>query len=349
MLDSVPNIILGPISFIGLVFASWCVGEGGEILGKKYDASVIGGLIIAWLNTAPEAIFFITALVSSNPRFAVGAVSGSTIVVCTVALGACLWIGASARSSKNILLQPQVKRQCLILAASLVVTVSLILFGFNMIVGVAGVVFYAGFIVDSLSQKAPEPDVKGHEHDVESGVEEEDEHDEEAPVSKGVVFLVAGGVLICAFSKPFIESVVEAASSMDVNPILLAFFLAPVASEMPEILESVSLARKGNTQNINIAMSNLIGGTITKTTLLCGIFSFFGINKEFQWESPAFTISLVLLVICASSASIIGYAFTRQTKYHGLFLFALFIAVGLTQYLTNASVEDKLQAEAALT
>lgn len=34
-----------------LLFASWCVGEGGEILGKKYDASVIGGLIIAWLNT----------------------------------------------------------------------------------------------------------------------------------------------------------------------------------------------------------------------------------------------------------------------------------------------------------
>ena len=34
-----------------LLFASWCVGEGGEILGQKYDASVIGGLIIAWLNT----------------------------------------------------------------------------------------------------------------------------------------------------------------------------------------------------------------------------------------------------------------------------------------------------------
>jgi hypothetical protein len=33
------------------VIASWCVGEGGEILGKKYDASIIGGLVIAWLNT----------------------------------------------------------------------------------------------------------------------------------------------------------------------------------------------------------------------------------------------------------------------------------------------------------
>jgi hypothetical protein len=41
----------GLISFVLLVFASWAVGEGGEILGKKYDASVVGGLLIAWLNT----------------------------------------------------------------------------------------------------------------------------------------------------------------------------------------------------------------------------------------------------------------------------------------------------------
>jgi len=51
-------LVQGLVSFIALVFASWCVGEGGEILGAKYDASVVGGLIIAWLNTAPETIFF---------------------------------------------------------------------------------------------------------------------------------------------------------------------------------------------------------------------------------------------------------------------------------------------------
>jgi hypothetical protein len=46
-----PSIFTGIVSFALLVIASWCVGEGGEILGKKYDASIIGGLVIAWLNT----------------------------------------------------------------------------------------------------------------------------------------------------------------------------------------------------------------------------------------------------------------------------------------------------------
>jgi len=49
-----------------------------------------------------------------------------------------------------------------------------------------------------------------------------------------------------AFSSPFISSVVDIARLMKVNPVLLAFFLAPIASEAPEILESVSLSRKGN-------------------------------------------------------------------------------------------------------
>jgi Ca2+/Na+ antiporter len=79
MLPDVYTIFVGVTTFALLVVASWCVGEGGEILGKKYDASIVGGLVIAWLNTAPETIFFITALESDNPRFAVGAVSGSSI------------------------------------------------------------------------------------------------------------------------------------------------------------------------------------------------------------------------------------------------------------------------------
>eukprot|EP01133_Synstelium_polycarpum_P013218 gene13218-15529_t len=161
-------------------------GEGGEILGKKYDASIIGGLIIAWLNTAPEAIFFVTALSSGNVRFAVGALSGSSIVI-----------------------------------------------GYNVVIGVVGVAFYLAFIAYSLTNKLPEDE---KEDDLEVGLEEEEEEHEE-PLAKGVGLLFLGGSIICFFSKPFIDSIVTMATEMNVNPILLAFFLAPIASEMPEILE----------------------------------------------------------------------------------------------------------------
>jgi len=338
----------GTISFVLLCFASWCVGEGGEILGKKYDASIIGGLVIAWLNTAPETIFFITALNSDNPNFAVGAVAGSTIVVCTIALGACLWIGAKARKSGLILLQPAVKRQCTILGASTLITATIALTGFTIVCGVAGVLYYMWFLYYSLQHKEPESDPETKQHDEELGLTEDEE--EEEPVTKGFGFLVLGGLLIVLCSSPFINSVVEVASLMEVNPILLAFFLAPVASEAPEILESISLSRKGNAQSINIAYSNLVGGTITKTTLLCGIFCFFGVYKGFTWESPSYTLSMSMLIFSAACAAGVGALFQHQSKWHGLLLFAVFIVMGTLQYVTNSNFggdEFQLAAESA--
>jgi len=343
-MDDLPSIIVGPLSFMLLVLASWCVGEGGEILGRKYDASIIGGLIIAWLNTAPEAIFFVTALETGSPRFAVGAVSGSTIVVCTVALGACLYIGSTARASGHFYLQQQVKKQCMLLGLSLVNTTLIAAVGFNFVLGVIGSMYYLLFIAYSLTNKLPELGDK--EKDLE-GVQDEEEHDE--PIYKGILYLVCGGLLIFACSRPFIFSVVSAASTFKVNPILLAFFLAPIASEMPEILESISLSRKGNMQNINIAFSNLIGGTITKTTLLCGIFCFYGVSRGFEWESPAYTVSLSLLILCAGAASAIGYLADKQTKRHALLLFSLFAVTGIIQYLTNASFVDNIEIETTMT
>lgn len=142
--------------------------------------------------------------------------------------------------------------------------------GFTLLCGTVAVGYYLWFMYYSLRHKEAEEHTE-NKHDEELGGIEIEEEEEEVNVWKGAGFLVTGGLLIVLFSSPFINAVVEAASVLDVNPILLAFFLAPVASEAPEILESISLSRKGNSQSINIAYSNLVGGTITKTTLLVGV------------------------------------------------------------------------------
>lgn len=273
--------ISGIISFVFLVFASWCVGEGGEILGQKYDASIIGGLIIAWLNTAPEAIFFVTALRSNNPHFAMGAVSGSTIVVSTIAVGACFYFGTVSRHSGFFTLQPAVKFQCLLLVISGIFPLIIAYTQFTWFMAIIGSLAYIAFLLWELLKPA---DILDSHPDVEEGKTFNDSESSEAEQStmKGVLFLVLGGGLIFMFSEIFIVSVVGIATKAQVNPMLLAFFLAPIASEMPEILESISLSRKGKLQNINIAISNLMGGTITKTTLLSGIFCYYGVTMDLK-------------------------------------------------------------------
>merc|ERR1712137_145138 len=338
--DFFSTYFVGLGSFGLLVLASWCVGEGGEILGAKYDASIIGGLVIAWLNTAPEAIFFITALNGNNPNFAMGAVSGSTIVVATVALRACLYVGSHARNLKPFAVLPSVKRQCYILAGSVVIPLSIAVIGFSQILGVLGVLGYLSFMYYSITNSGGENEAsKMEDRDLEVGLPiDEDEDEEEESVLKGALYLLAGGILIVVFSSPFITSVVEVATYWNFSPALLAFFLAPVASEAPEILESISLSRKGNVQNINITISNMVGGTITKTTLLCGILCFYGVSKEFAWESPSYGISLTLLALSSMLGGLICGSFHQVHAKHGLILFSWFIVCSIIQYYYNAGV-----------
>jgi len=332
----------GTISFILIVAASWSVGEGGEILGKKYDSSIVGGLIIAWLNTAPEAIFFVTALQSNNPRFAIGAVSGSTIVVSTIALGVCYYFGTQSRGG-SFIIQKNVKRQCLILAITSIIPVLIAIFGFSKILGAIGIVSYFLFLIwelvkDKIGALSASSVLNTIDILEDFNLDNDDESShEDLNVTRGVVYLLIGGGLIFLFSEPFIHAVSQISTILGINPILLAFFLAPVASEMPEILESISLSRKGKLQNINIAVSNLMGGTITKTTLLCGIFCYSGVSMGFDWESPNYTLSMLLISICTTISGCTGYFFKEQKLWHAIILIILFICTGTVQYLFNST------------
>ena len=60
---------------------------------------------------------------------------------------------------------------------------------------------------------------------------------------------------------------------------------------------------------------------------------------KFQWESPTYTISLSLLIICAAASAAIGALLNVQTKYHGMALLGLFVVVGFIQYFNNIDLE----------
>lgn len=363
-------VVLQFVAFLAcLILGAWCVSEGGDILGQKYDATIIGGFVIAWLNTAPETIFFITALESGQPHFAIGAISGSAIVVCTIAVGACVYIGAKARKNETISLFPGVRRQAHILGGSLLVLMCNLLFGFQAWIGYFGVFLYCAFILWTLLHKTSSGAAassstsvatklatvlpssihhhdegisvtvgSAHHHHHHSGHDSDDDSDsddeEEQPIWKGVGYLLAGGALIYICSEPFIGTVVKIGQSLGIAPLALAFFFAPIASEAPEILESISLSRKGKTQNINIAFSNLIGGTISKTTLLLGIFNFYSISRGYKWIEPNYSVSLSLVLICAGAAAAFGLT-EQHGAVRGQLLVALFALCATVQFVTS--------------
>jgi len=228
--------------------------------------------------------------------------------------------------------------------ASVIVPFSVAYLEWNFFMGLVGIILYFVFVAWELLKNRLMPGEPLKDHDIEEGIPDESSSEKELPpTSKGVAYLVLGGVLIGYFSEPFITAIVEIASQAKVNPILLAFFLAPVASEMPEILESISLSRKGKLQNINIAIANLAGGTITKTTLLSGIFVFYGIQKEFAWEVPNYSLSLGLMGICAFISAAIVALLPVQVTWHSYVLILSFLGASFIQYFYNSTYTDGTQ------
>eukprot|EP00762_Andalucia_godoyi_P004645 ANDGO_03603.mRNA.1 sodium/calcium exchanger protein len=359
------------ILYLGLLIGgAYCVSEGGEILGSKYDATIIGGFVIAWLNTAPETIFFISALEAGKPEFAVGAMSGSVIVVSTVACGACIWCGSAARSSGSIVLQRGVRDQACILGASLLGVLLFIMSGFSLLITVIGTFEYLAFVVYTLTRKSAsnntvsltgsnsslgsigishndsETKEKGKEREKDKEREREDnsdddEEEEEQSLAKGVLYLIVGGSLIWFFSEPFIKTVTAVGHASHVSTLVLSFFCAPIASEAPEILEALSLSRKGKTTSINVAVSNLVGGTISKTTLLLAILSFYGATREFEYLS-SYSISLLCVCLCAGVSA---YACSQFDKVDGIWgkrLIGVWALTAVVQLVFNRDEADHM-------
>lgn len=324
-----------------LVAGAYCVSEGGEILGSKYDATIVGGFVIAWLNTAPETIFFISALQAGKPEFAVGAMSGSVIVVSTVACGACIWCGSAARSSGSIVLQRGVRDQALILGASLIGVLVMVCTGFSYALVGVGICEYLAFVVYTLTRKSKDSAATvsaspGNHSHADSEKDDDDDEEKEEPLAKGIAYLLAGGTLIWMFSEPFIRVVASVGHASDMSTLVISFFCAPVASEAPEILEALSLSRKGKLQNINIAVSNLVGGTISKTTLLLGILSMYGVMRDYPYL-PSYSMSLLLVFLCAGASAFIASQLDVVDGVWGKRLILLWAGTSLVQLFFNQS------------
>jgi hypothetical protein len=83
------------------------------------------------------------------------------------------------------------------------------------------------------------------------------------------------------------------------------------------------------------SVSNLVGGTISKTTLLFGILSVYSIFAGYPFLHPSYTISLVMIILSAGCAGGIVYLNDQLTGYHGKILLVVYLMCCLIQVCIN--------------
>eukprot|EP00301_Raphidiophrys_heterophryoidea_P013254 c20623_g1_i1.p1 GENE.c20623_g1_i1~~c20623_g1_i1.p1 ORF type:complete len:397 (-),score=106.57 c20623_g1_i1:229-1383(-) len=331
-------------SVVMLALGSWCVREGVDILADHYEGSTSGSLVLALLNSAPDVIFFLVALSGNrDPSFSIGALSGTVIVQCTAGLGLGIFLGAINSRSNSFPLDKNVRALGQVLLLTTPLLVCILVDGFCLSFGLLGAFEYIAFTWFTVSgSSSSRVASKKREKDPDLSNDGPSRGDSEtAPSGKGMLFVAIGLLIFALFADDLVDSLILYGQDHHVRTLLLAFFITPLVTATPELLDCFSLSLHGKREVLNTTLANMITSVICKTTLIVGILCLFGYFHSTQLPH-AFALHLAAISATVAIAGCCVWLPNTLGRVHGLILLALFVFGVVWQLRAPASPAFKL-------
>jgi len=107
--------------------------------------------------------------------------------------------------------------------------------------------------------------------------EEDDDEEEEIPddlksfspeeqqrriLRRSFYMMGLGSILVIFFSDPLVDVLAQLGALMNISPFYVSFVLAPLASNLSELVASYSYAKKKTKKSITISFATLLGGVV---------------------------------------------------------------------------------------
>ncbi len=246
-------ILMLAAGFFALVKGADVFVDGAAALAGRFGIPqlVIGLTIVAMGTSLPEAAVSITAGMKGNAGITVGNIVGSNILNILIILGVTALI-------TNVAIQRSTFRYEI--PYMLFVTAVLLVMGAtgNEITFGEGVILWVLFIVYLvylyfLSKKG--------------GQEEQDQQVKQYKLWKCLVFIVLGGVLVVGGSNFVVNGATTIARACGMSERFIGLTIVAFGTSLPELVTSVSAARKGNA---GIAIGNIVGSNIFNILFVIG-------------------------------------------------------------------------------
>ena len=247
-------ILMLAAGFFALVKGADVFVDGAAALAGRFGIPqlVIGLTIVAMGTSLPEAAVSITAGMKGNAGITVGNIVGSNILNILIILGVTALIS-------NVAIQRSTFRYEI--PYMLFITAVLLVMGAtgNEVTFVEGVILWVLFILYLvylyfLSKKG------------EQG-EEQDQQIKQYKLWKCLVFIVLGGVLVVGGSNFVVNGATTIARACGMSERFIGLTIVAFGTSLPELVTSVSAARKGNA---GIAIGNIVGSNIFNILFVIG-------------------------------------------------------------------------------
>ncbi len=273
-MESVVSLL---IALIVVFLAAEVFTNALEHLGERMGVSEgVTGSIFAAVGTAmPETIIPIVAIIAGgaseaiNHEVGLGAILGAPFMLATLSIGLMGWFAGRARGW-NTKLSPEptgLKRDLSVffMGYLLVIAASLLPETWQQAkVGIAFSLFVLYFLYLLNTIKASRQLVdEGHGTEADGELYISRFFGDSTAVT--IIQLVAGLVLLVVGAKMFVHGVELASSVLGVSALVVSLLIVPVATELPEKVNSILWVRKGRD---TLAFGNITGAMVFQGTVI---------------------------------------------------------------------------------
>jgi len=262
-----------------------------EWIGHKLEVGVgaVGSILAAVGTAMPETLIAIVALVGTmegSEDVAVGAIVGAPFLLATLAMGLVGLFAYLYRDKRDQGLQLNVHRPTL--ERDLLFFLVLFAIGgalawgppapVRIAVGIAFLLAYVGYIGLTLKGGG---EVQSEESLNPLIFERRAERREDPSMLLCVIQLLVGLAAMVGGAHLFVEELLKLAESIGAEPLVLALILAPLATELPEKVNSFFWVREGKDA---LALGNITGAMVFQSMIPVGIGLIFT-SWELNWHA----------------------------------------------------------------
>ena len=310
----------------GFVLLTWSAdrfvfGASGIARTLGISPLVVGLTIVGLGTSAPEMLVSGLAAYEGSPALGIGNAVGSNIT------NIALVLGVSALVAPMTVRSGILKREFPLLLGVMVLSTLLILDGY--LGTVDGVILMTGLVVVMgwlVSQGR-----KHHEDDPMSA-EYAQEVPEKMPVSKALVPLFVGLLVLLGSSKLLVWGATNVALAFGVSELIIGLTIVAIGTSLPELAASVMSALKNEH---DIALGNIIGSNIFN---LLAVFSLPGLIYPAPLDPSVLIRDFPIMFLLTIALLPIAFDFKgnggRINRVEGGFLLAAFIGYQVLLYFS---------------
>lgn len=282
-MEMLVSLLLLSLGFAMLVKgADWFV-DGSSGIAKRFGIPqlIIGLTIVAMGTSAPEAAVSITAAIKENADITVGNIVGSNILNVLIILGISSMITPLVVSRSTIFHE---------IPFMIFITLLLLVQGLNGRIGrfegvILALIFvlYLGYLFWT-SKKEKESDTAVPK---------------EYRLWQSVLGTIAGLVMIVSGSNVAVDAASTVARILGMSERFIGLTIVALGTSLPELVTSVSAARKGNA---DIAIGNIVGSNIFNILFVIGLSAMITpipFSVGFYMDTVVAALAGVLLLACS--------------------------------------------------